>query len=651
MPGWSSVSNTDARWDDPDRSTVEAARSWDEVERSGSRAALVRNPENWSLFYHTLTNMQPRQLAGTLERTARHLAIPALPVDFDARYERRTPGVLEPSQEPLRANTARLRRCLPAETKHRYRQHLSEAVSGELTFLNTSLTIADADGPAWLHPSLENQPALWALKLHGFEFLNWPVLGAETPAECADGHAVFRRWIGNWARSSNTDIGTEQYLRRAWTPHSVSLRILNLSRYYCWCAPTEDDSEFLSVLRRLIFKNALFLERHVEHDVGGNHLIENGVALVTAGILFDQSDQQWLEAGLTLLEDESEQFLPDGGHFERSPMYHVITLTRYLTVLDLLRESGRTGPPELEAAAERATGFLQSIRPPDGRIPLLNDSVYGQALELDAALAYAQAVGIESVQRPTERAMASSGYFWLGYGQDRLLVDGGPSGPPHLPGHSHNDLFSVLLWVDGTQLLTDTGTHSYAPTPQRQYARSVRGHNTVQVGENEPVPVGGQYLAGRRVHPSVRYVPTDDLTTFDGEYRRENLVGRGYTHRRRIFSTDDWWVIRDDVTQTGNDVLRQRFHFHPDVTLVAHPDESTGFALCVDGEQLAYVLPVGTPTVSETTSPYFPEFGVEIDRPALTIEASPGDESMTVLFSKQPYSLEESARFVELLSP
>nr|WP_276252154.1 heparinase II/III-family protein [Halomicroarcula sp. SHR3] len=83
-----------------------------------------------------------------------------------------------------------------------------------------------------------------------------------------------------------------------------------------------------------------------------------------------------------------------------------------------------------------------------------------------------------------------------------MLVDGGQPGPAHLPGHTHNDGLSVAFWADGKRLLTDTGTRGYAPTNQREYARSVAAHNTVQYGDVEPMPVGGSYLLGRRVEPS-----------------------------------------------------------------------------------------------------------------------------------------------------
>ncbi|HBU63911.1 MAG TPA: heparinase, partial [Alcanivorax sp.] len=66
------------------------------------------------------------------------------------------------------------------------------------------------------------------------------------------------------------------------------------------------------------------LERQVEWPILGNHLFANGKALVFVGAyLTGEEGDRWLRRGLAILDREiAEQFLADGGHFERSPMYH-----------------------------------------------------------------------------------------------------------------------------------------------------------------------------------------------------------------------------------------------------------------------------------------------------------------------------------------
>jgi len=608
-----------------------------------SRLALLKDPGNWSLCYHTAVNMHARQLGGIVDRSLRHLLVPRLPVDFDARYERRVPDDLTVRPEPIRTNTDTLRQVQPEKRSATYRQRIDDAMAGNLTFLDTTIDVG-AEAPDWFHPAVEDQPFLWSLKFRGFAFLEWPVFSTETPAERPELHRTFSRWIRHWAHSETTDVGTAKYLRRCWTPHSVSLRILNWCRYYAWCESTTSEAAFLTMLRHHIFKNALFLEKHVEHEIGGNHLIENAVALVMAGVMFDDHETGWVEQGLDILASANDQFLADGGHFERSPMYHVIALERYLTVIDLLERSGRRCPEQIQRTARRATGFLESIRPPDGRIPLLNDSVYGESLGLDPCLEYAHVIDITS-NLPRQNGLSASGYYWLGSGSDRMLVDGGPFGPPALPAHSHNDFFSILLWLDGSPVLTDTGTTEYAPTARRQYARSVRAHSTVQVGTTEPVELGGQFLAGKRVSPQVRFVEGDDVTVFDGTYTKKRQGRGGYTHRRRIFETGESWLVQDDVSDTGDRPLRSRLHLHPDVTPTISGEKRV--TLPIDGTECAHLLALGVADVTRTTSPYFPEFGIERTRPSLLLETAPGNNTIGFLLSKQPI---ETTRYHDIVS-
>ncbi|MDS0299660.1 heparinase II/III family protein [Halogeometricum sp. S1BR25-6] len=603
----------------------------------GSSSRRFADVRTLSLLFRTVSNMKPRQLAGVADRKLRHAVVPALPVDFDARYDRRVPDDLSCTPGPLRANTTVLRRSLSGADRSAFRARAAEATDGEATFLDRTIRVEGPDGVGWHDEAVYEPPALWALKFHGFEFLRGAYLGHDDPTDCPAATETFPRWLADWQADESTNIGTEAYLRRAWTPHSVSFRLLNAARYYAWLGADERHPALAARLQRLLYRNASFLSNHVEHDIGGNHLIENGIALVVAGLLVDDAGDPWVDAGVEVLVDAADQFLADGGHFELSPMYHVLTLTRYLTALDLLRRYGRTPPSEIRAAAERGTAFLRAIAPPDRRLPLLNDSVHGESLSLRACLRYASAVGVDPGPSATT-AMPDSGYYWLGRGDDALLVDAGGIGPPHLPAHSHNDQFSVLLWVDGRSVLTDTGTYEYAPTDRRQHTRSVAAHNTVQYGDVEPIDIAGSYLMGRRFDPRVRHGVVDGVTAFDGAYRR---VGNdAYAHRRRIYAADDWWLVWDRVTADEARPVRSRLHVDPDVAVDGAADTGAaglGFRTDGDADPLAYLYSLEAAETTVGTSPYFPSFLTEVERPSVTLRSSGADVSFGFLLSKRPY--------------
>jgi len=598
-----------------------------------SAARLVR------LGAYTAANMQRRQLLGVASRQARQFAVPRLPVDVDGLYQRELSTRGSTDAASVEADTVALRAALPASRREQYRDLVAAFLSGSVTFLGRTLEFSDPTTLDWTDDRTSSVPPLWLLKLHGFEPVSWAVLGHDEPTQLLD--AAVRAWIHRW--TERYSIGTPQYLRRAWTPYCVSLRVRHWSRFAAWRrrADFAQDTALLQSLE----KNVRFLARNLEHDVGGNHLVENGAALVLGGALLD--DAELIARGRRVLEAAADdQLLPDGGHFERSSMYHVLVLESYLTAVNVLAHRG-TRPDRLTAAAQAATEFLATLEPPDSKLPLLNDAVRSQSLGLETCLRYAARVGIEPEERSSGAADAAgrpslpdSGYYWLGDERSALLVDGGPVGPRHLPGHSHNDLLQVLWWVDGTQFVTDTGTYSYESGPRRQYARSVAAHNTVQVGDVEPIEIGGKYLMGRRTEPSVRLTETDDVTALVGSYERTSRTSASYRHCRRVYAGDAWWLVWDRVDAPKPVEVHSRLHLHPAVSVT----NSAGEVVLEREGTRATASPVSVDETIVESGSYFPRFGTERQRPVLHMRkqersvarcgvllSSPSDVEVTVV--------------------
>ena len=92
-----------------------------------------------------------------------------------------------------------------------------------------------------------------------------------------------------------------------------------------------------------------------------------------------------------LQAETKEQFLSDGGHFERSPMYHAIATQDLVDVVNLWRNSEQPPAASLEAlshVAEEALNFLADATHPDGGLALFNDAAYGIALPPDVLRGY-----------------------------------------------------------------------------------------------------------------------------------------------------------------------------------------------------------------------------------------------------------------------
>ncbi len=592
---------------------------------STSRLSFFIDPNNWPLFYHTGENMKARQLIGIAERKLRHVIIPRLPIDFDQRYEEQIPNKLVVTPQSIAGNSNLLRNSLSESERENYRNLIADASEGKITFLNRSIEFdGDID---WDHDLLDEYPLLWRLKLQSFEFLEWAVLGFEDPSGAGRVHEQFQRWLLSW--TTDNPIGEQKYLRRSWIPHSVSLRILNWSRYAAWCEQANilvDDR-----LYRQIYKNTLFLENHIEFDVGGNHLIENAIALVVAGALFENHSTEWTKKGLDLLDHASKtQFLADGGHFERSPMYHLMVLRRYVTASNLLSSTDYS-TLQIETTAKKGLGFLEEISKPNNKIPLLNDSVRGEQIKADSCITYGELCNLHGVTTMLD-GPDGSGYSKLIANNSTLLIDVGDVGPPHLPAHSHNDQLSVYLWIDGVPILTDTGVYDYAPTPLRQYSRSVSAHNTAQYQNKEPISIGGSYLMGRRTTIEVH---KQGANRIQAECSRQSQVGIDYKHIRDISTAEGKWIITDLITSGDDDgEYTVRYHFSPVVDVHETTKSGSSYSINNQNTEIGRITVSGDTTVKISESQYFERYGQKHSRQMITATSSVGNKIVTHITTK-----------------
>ena len=194
----------------------------------------------------------------------------------------------------------------------------------------------------------KTMPKLWRYNLHYFDYIHDSRLSFDTTSEL----------ISDWI--ARNPVGNAD----AWEPYTVSLRIVNwIRRFLKPDIRSLVPSHWLSSL----YQQTQWLEQNIEYHILANHYLKNGKALFFAGMYFNGAEADgWLRLGSAILRKEAdEQILEDGGHCERSPMYHSITLWDYLDVLNLIRSSADFFDPELneylEIKTRLALEFLHDI--------------------------------------------------------------------------------------------------------------------------------------------------------------------------------------------------------------------------------------------------------------------------------------------------
>src|SRR5581483_3577320 len=280
-------------------------------------------------------------------------------------------------------------------------------------------------------------PALWRYNAHYFDDL----VATDAESRSAWHEALIARWMAE--NPPARGIG--------WDPYPTSLRIVNwIKRALAGHALGDASLASLAAQTR-------HLRRRLEFHLLGNHLLANAKALVFAGTFFEGREAEaWRARGLALLRRElAEQVLADGGHVERSPMYHAIVLEDVLDVIALSRVYAdvydAADVERWRKLASRMLRWLRVMSHPDGDIAFFNDAAFGIAPDAAALAEYAKALDIAADATPLAdiERLDASGYVRLQAPDAVAILDVGRIGPDYQPGHAHADTLSFELSIGG----------------------------------------------------------------------------------------------------------------------------------------------------------------------------------------------------------
>lgn len=476
---------------------------------------------------------------------------------------------------------------------HRYCERAAKIAKGHFSFIQHEQIWSDE--PDWHSQQVSH---LWCYHLHYFDYVFDLLIWAST----ADGHQAyptFRRLVLSWI-THNQQIDGD-----GWHPYTLSLRIVNwLHGLSGFAVQLADDLDFRTKLLDSIYAQTHVLTHELEFDVRGNHLLKNVRALIWVGVMCKGSEPpDWLARGLHLLESEiAEQILSDGGHFERAPGYHQAVLQDLVEIGLLLKHAEGSAPPWLDAAVAKMVDFLQAIVLPQGNPPLLKDTAWDASLSthdllLCATLYSGQKQGWRSqnlhcyplalfgstaVERclnsPGEIkpvgscALHASGYLVMRSDgtQEHLIFDVGKVCPDYLPAHAHADLLSYELIVGGQRIIVDSGVYEYTAGIWRDYFRSTRAHNTVEVAASNQSEVWGSFRVARRARPEeIVWESGSNYVLAQGQHDGYCRLVTPVRHRRTIFWLQNhYWLFIDQLWGEGIPTISSHIHIHPALQLV-----------------------------------------------------------------------------------
>ncbi len=449
--------------------------------------------------------------------------------------------------------------------------------------------------PGWHDTHLSQ---LWRYHLHYFDYVRDLLIWSATGHQ-AEAYQSFCKLSASWIAENRKMQGD------GWHPYTISLRLVNwLHAVSAFESCLQADTDFHHYLLSSLYGQAQVLFADLERDVRGNHLLENIRALIWAGVAFEGAEpERWLQRALKLFEQElSEQILADGGHFERSPGYHLVILKDCLEIALWLRFNRALSLRWLDDALRRMLDYLAAILPSDGQVPLLKDTAWDAAPVPQDLLAvgafyfkdtcYKRSAtfglyplllfglpGWETYQHlainqttQTAIALKSSNHYVLRDDTcgDYLILDIGKPCPDYLPAHAHADLLSYELLLDHLRVVVDSGVYEYTPGLWRDYFRSTRAHNTIEIAAQNQSEVWASFRVARRARPGpVVWQQHEAHILVQGEHDGYQRLPTPVTHRRTmVWGKPHFWLCVDELQGTGAIPAVNYIHLHPRLTLV-----------------------------------------------------------------------------------
>ena len=488
-------------------------------------------------------------------------------------------------------------------------RNANSILEGSFSFLQEEVSFSNLDNIKWKLPS---KSRLWLFNLNYFDYafdLGITYFSTKKTKYFRAFETLVKSWMNNHKKVEGDP----------WHPYPTSLRIVNwIFSYLLFQEEIEKREEFRNILLNSLEFQLSYLESNLEYDLQGNHLFANAKALFIGGKFFEKN--RWSKKGKNILMSQlKEQILTDGGHFERSPMYHCQILNDLLDCF-LVASETKDFSRLLEEKAEQMLSFLGKIEIPTGEVPLFNDTSLANVPSFNRISSYAKEIGVEGKSNDKDNypiRLEDSGYYFINSEESWVIIDGGKIGPDYQPGHGHCDIFSYEFGMGDEKIITDSGNYEYLEGKIRNYCRSTKAHNTISVDGMEQSEIWKSFRVGERAEPSdIELKDMGKYVRFTGQHNGFAKQGKNVFHIRSIFFVKNlFWIVLDRLTGKENHAANSFIHLHPNTDLI----NEEGAFLANKNDYTLGILPFGQDSMKVENGFYCPSFGEKYENDVIKL--------------------------------
>lgn len=386
--------------------------------------------------------------------------------------------------------------------------------------------------------------------------------------------------LSDWLQKNNYSFGANYKCGQ-----ECSLRMVNVLLAYSVFKgenlATEVDEDNLRKLVMCCYRKILSNFFYAYKCIKNNHTISELLGMIV-GAWCCGEDVKLRKAYAMLDEVIDEQFFDDGGYRQYSFNYQRLALQDLECVIAVSRQTGLELSEKSKNKVLKSAWLFYQCQDESGDVPNYGSND-GTLVFPVTSCGYRDfrpvTVGIYGLlkqQKPYEAGIYDEEYLWFS-GNDiseletvrlkRLSQQFSQAGLFIIRNNkswlmavlnqfqsrpAQMDQLHIDLWIDGINVLCDTGTYSYAGNAGKEL-RSASGHNSVVVTETEQMNSHGPFMIydwTKRMKYS--WVPDK----FYGHMKSRN----GYEHIRDVKKTDSGYEITDRVLSGDNRSYKILYH-------------------------------------------------------------------------------------------
>lgn len=352
-------------------------------------------------------------------------------------------------------------------------------------------------------------------------------------------------------------------ISEAWHEHAVSSRLSNVIHFQERANDFKLDDE---TYQKLLLKHCEFLSLKKNYKENNHGIMMDNSLIIAAQRLTDKNlkqrylDTAYYRVKMAYFRDFSKM----GVHLENSPEYHKMVLNLIKKVSENLDKNGYSLGKDFRSFLTRANQYSKAIIKPDKKLPIIGDSsLYIEKIDKNYYDFVDQEAGIFISQYRNKNNEKNSTWLSFKSGYRRKT-------------HKHKDDLSIWYYLNGHDLLVDSGKYSYnLDDPIRAYIVSPKAHSTIYLKDSD-YRMTNEYTDQLKLK-TTRFLSRGNYKTSSGI---NNLYPNTFISRNVIVTKDNLLIVSDIITSTEEQEAVQNFVL-PETASVHRINESQ-FEVTVD---------------------------------------------------------------------